>query len=618
MNSRYITVVSRDEFIKLYRFGAINISRNFILKRNNNIENNLIELFKNLSYSEPSDYLIININESNYDKNLEEIVYKLELQNIKKVEVLSEKAERFYRTKVNHKVNYYLTSYSNIFPTIEKYQELKDMNRGVDILFEQFNINTPKEKIEEELKINFKEQFLEKEKEKDDSVSININFYWYLLCYKREIKLEKDDTSFIYDMMMLSFKKEGNIDILEKLESGILLLSSSTTYQILETNKQNNIFEYISFIISSKNENIQKFLAQIEEKNLIVGSIFLKIKSLLDEKEDNENYWKDVVNIVNICPVEYKKELAIALYFIGLIFGYRGLYDNYYDFLEKKRDEEKLKTSNNSEDIDDLKEKIDELQSEKIQAEEKAKAELERVQKEKDSIIEELEKAKKVSDKEKVQAQEKAKDELEKLQQEKDSKIEELEKAKKVSDKEKVQAEEKAKDELEKLQKEKDSKIEELEKAKKVSDKEKVQAEEKAKDELERVQKEKDSKIEELEKVKATLESEKNDEIKKLKEEQKARDIKIEELKNSKVTIQELIKIESKVEPQKETIDDILKEIMNVKELQHIVKELNIKSTAKTVGGLKKAIKKACSSDEKIDTFKIIVSQEKGLFELCS
>ncbi len=608
MNHKYMTVLSRDEFIKLYRFGAININRNFVLKQDNNIENNLIELFKMLSYNESSDYLMITIHEDNFNKNFKEITYPLEVSKIKKIEVLSEKAERFYRTKVNHKVSYYLTPFSNILPSIEKYQELNDMSKGVDILFELFSINN-REEIKKELGFDFKENFLEKY-EKYDRENINYleneyqNFYFDLLFYVREIKFTKEDVGFIYDMMILSLLKNRDEKIIKKFRAGSFSLSQSTTYKILESNKQDSIFGYLSFISSLNDKNIQNFLNTVNRKNLIIGTIFFKIKSLLEEKEENLNYWNDIVNLINSCPKEYKKELDIALYLIGLVFGYRGLNEPYYDFLEKKKTQE----------IDNLEEEsknenfftrfvmkplgFEWKENKELLELRKAKTELEKLQQKKDSKIKELEEVKATLKSEKDIETKKFKAELEKLQEEKESKTKELEESKLMAEKERVETEKKAKDELEKLQKEKDSKIEELEKAKLIAEKERVEAEQKAKDEMEKLQKERDNKINELRKIKDTLEREKEVEAKKLEEEQKAK-VKLEQPQKEKNIL-------------KDNVNKILKNINDLGKLQHIVEELHIKTKATSENGLKNAIKKICETEDKIDKLqKIVISANK-------
>lgn len=146
--NNYITVISKDEFINLYRFATINLNKDFLLIANeNNIKKKLIELFKRLPFREANDYLIIEIEDQEYNENFLKPMYQLNLQKIEKFEVLSEQAQRFYKTKVNPKLSYDLT-YQSILPKIKKYHELKDMKRGTEIIFEQFDVKYNEENNE--------------------------------------------------------------------------------------------------------------------------------------------------------------------------------------------------------------------------------------------------------------------------------------------------------------------------------------------------------------------------------------------------------------------------------------------------------------------------------------
>jgi len=386
MNNIYKTVISRDEFINLYRFGMININRNFLLIDSDDIENNLIELFKILSFNEASNYLILTILDKFYNKSFNKSTYSLNLQNMKRVEVLSEKAERFYRTKVNSKITYYLTEYTNILPEIEKYYELNNMKRGVEILFEQFDI--PKNIIEKDSTNELLTFLLKKNNYPHDTYQ---KFEFDLLSYNRKNKLKKEDVSFIYDLMIISILQDRKSERISKFKQGLLNLNSSSTYKILNEIKNKKLIDYLSFIHESNDENIKKFLKKISFENLIIGSIFLKIKSLLYDKEANQEYWNDIKIIVSTFKEKYAIELGKALHLIGLFFGYRELYDDYYNFLNKKEEEIKDKIEISEKDnieniLEKLKlekaeaeKKLEKLQSEKDESEKKAKEELEKL-----------------------------------------------------------------------------------------------------------------------------------------------------------------------------------------------------------------------------------------------
>ena len=97
------------------------------------------------------------------------------------------------------------------------------------------------------------------------------------------------------------------------------------------TGNKNTLFEYIDFIKKSDDENIKKFLDKINISILISGAIFLKIKYLLINK--NAKYKYEINKTIADFKDLYFNEVSISLYLIGLVFGYKGLYDDYYNFI---------------------------------------------------------------------------------------------------------------------------------------------------------------------------------------------------------------------------------------------------------------------------------------------
>ena len=138
----YYTIISRDEFIKLYRFGSIGISSNYLLDDDENIETSLIKLFKILPLEYEESYLILKIDDK-IDSSFEtiKIIYNLNIAKVKSVYVLSSEAQHFYKTKVNQKVNFQITSFKTILEQVMKFKEKQDIDAGINILSKQFNFS---------------------------------------------------------------------------------------------------------------------------------------------------------------------------------------------------------------------------------------------------------------------------------------------------------------------------------------------------------------------------------------------------------------------------------------------------------------------------------------------
>ena len=331
MRNEYYTIISRDEFISLYKFGNININTNFIILNSDNRVNEIIKLLNYMPFSQDEDYLILKFKDDDclVGECFNEIktIFNLKIKKIKDVYTLSEKAQYFYKTKFNKRINFQIIPYKNILIEVTNFSAIKDMNLGIYIIFQEYKLAI-KEKIEFELGDDLKESFLTI----DSYLETNFkNIYLDILFYKRENKFEKEDVGYILDLIIVTILKERKYEIINKFKQGELKLNNSPTYNNIINSNKNTLFEYIDFIKKSDDENIKKFLDKINISILISGAIFLKIKYLLINK--NAKYKYEINKTIADFKDLYFNEVSISLYLIGLVFGYKGLYDDYYNFI---------------------------------------------------------------------------------------------------------------------------------------------------------------------------------------------------------------------------------------------------------------------------------------------
>jgi len=336
---KYLTIVSRDQFINLYRFGNLNIHNNFIIS-----EEYVLELLKLLQCEYDEDYLILDIEyikKHTLDKM--DILHNLKIQDVKSVYVLSQKAKNYYEPKFNSKIKFNMYFNLDVLQQAQKYRELDDIESGIKVLSKQFDFIC-KDKIEEELNKGFKNDALESLKNENYLESDYESFYIDLLSYKRESFFPKNDIGYLFDLIVITVLKNRKPELISKFKQGNLSIDSSKTYQKLNDNDNKALLEYIEFIKNTDDADIKKFLEKTEGvKYLIIGSLFLMIKNILLEKsvKYNEKFHK----LVDIFKKDYADELAISLYLIGFVFGYKELYEDYYNdvsldiFNDKKEDE---------------------------------------------------------------------------------------------------------------------------------------------------------------------------------------------------------------------------------------------------------------------------------------
>ncbi|HIP12889.1 MAG TPA: hypothetical protein EYG73_09260 [Arcobacter sp.] len=322
------TAVSRDNFIRLYRYGNIKIIKNFIFSENENLKYNLESLLKDMQCEHDEDYVILKFLDFPKNNQYGQVLYDLKIQDIQQIYVLSQKAQGYYKPKFNPKLQFELYP-DNILDELNKFNELNDMEKGIDIFMKKYDF-IDKDKIEKELPSDLKKKFLEENNILSNEFE---SFYIDLLFYDRKNFLPKESIGYIFDIILITALIDRDTKLIAKFKQGQLKVENSSSYKKLDANKKDTLLEYIKFIEGSDDEDIKNFVAKIGDINyLITGSIFLMIKNLLLDK--HADYLEEKFRVVNSFSSEYKEQLATALYLIGFIFGYKEFYEDYYDFLD--------------------------------------------------------------------------------------------------------------------------------------------------------------------------------------------------------------------------------------------------------------------------------------------
>jgi hypothetical protein len=188
--------------------------------------------------------------------------------------------------------------------------------------------------------------------------------------------------------MIITTLQKRKTETITKFKQGELKLDKSLAYQKLNNNKKETLFENIEFILTTDDKAIKKFINNIDTTPLISGAIFLKIKYLLKEDNRDKNTWPEILKIVDSFSNKYKDELSIALYLIGLFYGYQNLYNYYYNFLKLDMFKDSENTS-----VEVIEKKEENLTDKKFKA----------LKEENKKLILELEKIKELSNKSTIQ-----------------------------------------------------------------------------------------------------------------------------------------------------------------------------------------------------------------------
>jgi len=328
MKNVYYTALSRDNFIRLYRYGNIKIIKSFIFLDNEGLKFNLISLLKDMQCEHDEDYVILKFFDIARNDHYSQILYNLEIQDIQQIYVLSKRAQGYYKPKFNPKLQFAIYP-DNILDILNRSNELDDMGKGIDVFVKQFDF-MDRDKIERELPSELKKKFLEENNVLSKEFE---SFYIDLLFYDRKNFFPKESIGYIFDIIIITALMGRSKELISKFMQGQLKIETSSSYKKLNANKKDTLFEYIKFIEGSDDEEIKKFVAKVGNINyLIIGAIFLMIKNILQEK--HKNYREEMLHVVDSFSSEYKEQLSKALYLIGFTFGYKEFYEDYYDSLD--------------------------------------------------------------------------------------------------------------------------------------------------------------------------------------------------------------------------------------------------------------------------------------------
>lgn len=353
MKNKKLTIINKEQFTNLYRLGDINIHKDFIVQDDEIFD--LLNLFK-CEFDE--DYLILEIN---YNKNINNAFYNLKIINVNKIFALSQKAQNYFKPKFNQNINFYIYPDNSILEKIKEQREIENINKGIDVFINKYdfmNLN----KIEEKIGMNFIKESLV-QFSKDNLKEKYISFYFDLLKYKREGFFPNKSVQYLYDLMIIIILKSRDEKAIEKYVNGKFSLDKSPSYQKLSLSNHDTLTELIHFIKNSEDEDIHKFINAMDGiENIIIGSIYLNLKDLLNEKK--VNYQEKLENIIDSFSKEYQDELSVALYFIGLFFGYKNLYSDYYDSLDLNIFKEEDNSNNILTNEEELESKISKLKQE--------------------------------------------------------------------------------------------------------------------------------------------------------------------------------------------------------------------------------------------------------------
>ncbi len=138
MNKKF-TIISRDELIKLYKFGSLNIICTHIIDEDKDTSENLTNALEALSFDDDIAYIILKFNfipKQMFNTVLSEI----KIDDVESIYTLSSQAKQWYSVKFNSKIQFQEIENIDIQKILEK-KEIIDMENGAKSIYKMYGNN---------------------------------------------------------------------------------------------------------------------------------------------------------------------------------------------------------------------------------------------------------------------------------------------------------------------------------------------------------------------------------------------------------------------------------------------------------------------------------------------
>ncbi|HPO64668.1 MAG TPA: hypothetical protein PKY76_01810 [Bacteroidales bacterium] len=324
---QFITIVLRNQFTLFYRFGYTYICNNSLVEFDGSIDNevkeNIIKQFSRITpFEYDQEYLILHLEK---DTVGESDFTQFEIQDIVAIYPLSKQAKESIESKIDQRIQLEEPIFESILPAIEKIIEKKEVEKAISALWTICKFKEPVDRYLSKIGLENLLKGLKYRKDGVKAYKIKGGNYWdYLIAYDRYDYFPNSILGYFYDAgQILAFSK------------GLPSFEGSETHRFLEKlNSSNPEVKLPEIIIYFETEeqlkNYVNHTTVGELKLYIIAPLFLILRDEI-RKSDDISQTKLLKNL------EYLKTFGdsfnYAVILLGVFFGFRKFYDNYYDAL---------------------------------------------------------------------------------------------------------------------------------------------------------------------------------------------------------------------------------------------------------------------------------------------
>lgn len=329
----YITLLKREEFTTLFRYGRMFINPIYSIYISDDIEaykhdaNLLLDLFKNRDdFEMVFEYVLINYVTDVEDKN-----GQLRIENVLGVYALDKQSINSLSVRFDERIVVKEPLWPDGMRAIKMQSIKESCLRGVDNVWRLFDIDDNEKKsctkiINDEIVSEFVREIYD-----NDIPKGNKSIWLYLLNYERHEMYPQNDLGYILDTVQVL----TNYSLQDPLQQRT---TETDAYKILS--KYNGKKHYISLIeFIDNSDELSNYRIRANENGFYrVAPLYLKLLQPFRNHVLNMNepiggipLLKQIDNLKS-----YGQDFYLAAYLLGMILGYEKTYDALYDNMQLK------------------------------------------------------------------------------------------------------------------------------------------------------------------------------------------------------------------------------------------------------------------------------------------
>jgi hypothetical protein len=323
--TKFLAIINRYEFAQFYRFGYMYISTSELLPftdiNSNETKSNLVAHFKNITpFEYDEEYLIIHLCQEIENQNT---IQKFLITDLKSIYPLSRQAEQSIQERIDSRIKLEEPIFESLIPAIISNIQNNEIEMSISALWTIFDLSGSIDLIKQKIGIDhiYKGIKLRNEGVKAFQTQ-NANIWSILMAYDRYEYFPNSTIGYFFDAgQVFAYSKQSNFE-------------NSKLYTLLKSLKSDSKTDVIKSELESS-EKTQSYITNTNFDGLkyhIVAPLYLMLKDDLRTSDDlkQSKYFSKL-------SLEYLKsfgdEFKAAVILLGSFFGYKKIYDLYYDKL---------------------------------------------------------------------------------------------------------------------------------------------------------------------------------------------------------------------------------------------------------------------------------------------